>query len=209
MRPDERRQQLLDLGAELFATQPYEDVHIERVAELADVSRGLLYHYFPNKREFFGQLLVRESQRVQDLTAPDPSQSPLDQLRNGLDAFLDHARKNRHGVRAIHRGSLSGDPEVQKMLAEGNRMQEDRILSVLVPDGTPAPLLRMCVHGWIVFTREMCDEWIEADADPGDVSQADVVSACVNAFVGMMLGLPDHARPPGAAEILAAATEIA
>lgn len=199
MRPDDRRQQLLDLGAELFATQPYEDVHIDRVAELADVSRGLLYHYFPNKREFFGQLLIREHQRVLESTAPDPTLPPLEQLRRGLVAYLDHAIKNRHGVRAVHRGGLSGDPEVQSMVAEGTRVQEDRIVSALVPEGTPSRLLRITVHSWIVFTREMGDDWIEMS---GSVPRDDIVDACVNAFVGAIAGLPDADRPPQVAELL-------
>jgi AcrR family transcriptional regulator len=47
--PERRREQLLQIGARLFAEHPYEDVWIEEVAELAGVSRGLLYHYFPTK----------------------------------------------------------------------------------------------------------------------------------------------------------------
>jgi len=41
--PEQRRGQLLDIGARLFAERPYEDVWIEEVAELAGVSRGLMY----------------------------------------------------------------------------------------------------------------------------------------------------------------------
>jgi AcrR family transcriptional regulator len=47
--PEQRRAQLLDIGARLFAERAYEDVWIEEVAELAGVSRGLMYHYFPTK----------------------------------------------------------------------------------------------------------------------------------------------------------------
>ncbi|MGZ8718810.1 MAG: helix-turn-helix domain-containing protein, partial [Aeromicrobium sp.] len=54
---EDRSDQLLDLGAELFATRSYEDVHIEEISELAEVSRGLLYHYYPTKRAFFAALL--------------------------------------------------------------------------------------------------------------------------------------------------------
>ena len=56
-----RQDQLLDLGAELFADKSYEDVHIEVLAEEAGVSRGLLYHYFPTKRAFFAAMVRRES----------------------------------------------------------------------------------------------------------------------------------------------------
>ena len=47
---EQRRLQLLAIGAELFARRPYEQVSIEEVAEIAQISCGLLYHYFPSKR---------------------------------------------------------------------------------------------------------------------------------------------------------------
>jgi len=47
---DERRKQLLELGIEVFSTQPYEEISIESLAEAAGISKGLLYHYFRGKR---------------------------------------------------------------------------------------------------------------------------------------------------------------
>lgn len=49
---DARREQLLEVGASVFARHPYESVAITDIARLAGVSRGLLYHYFPGKRDF-------------------------------------------------------------------------------------------------------------------------------------------------------------
>ncbi len=66
--PEQRRAQLLDIGARLFADRPYEDVWIEEVAELAEVSRGLMYHYVPTKRDFFAAIVERESCPVKAMT---------------------------------------------------------------------------------------------------------------------------------------------
>ena len=104
MSPDRRRDQLLDLGVELFAAHPYDEVHIDQVAEMAGVSRGLLYHYFPGKRDFFVAMLTRENERLLHETAPDPAATPTDQLQNGIRAFVDHCRSHEHGVRAVFRG---------------------------------------------------------------------------------------------------------
>ena len=67
---EQRRTQLLDIGAQLFADRSYEDVWIEEVAEIAGVSRGLMYHYFPTKRDFFAAIVERESQHLLEVTAP-------------------------------------------------------------------------------------------------------------------------------------------
>ncbi|MDT5196084.1 MAG: hypothetical protein QOH20_2838, partial [Mycobacterium sp.] len=96
--PELRRAQLLDLGAELFAAEPYERVHIERVADMAGVSRGLLYHYFPTKAAFFAALIERSSGRLMAVSVPDPALSPLEQLRHGIDAYLAHCRANSHAA---------------------------------------------------------------------------------------------------------------
>ena len=72
----ERREQLLSVGARLFSESPYDEVWIEQVAEIAGVSRGLLYHYFPTKRDFFAAVVERESERMMRMTAGD-SAPPL------------------------------------------------------------------------------------------------------------------------------------
>ena len=46
---DERRRQLLERGAELFATHSFGELSMVRIAREAGISKALLYHYFPSK----------------------------------------------------------------------------------------------------------------------------------------------------------------
>lgn len=57
--PDQRREQLLELGLELFAGHTIEDISIDRLSEEAGVSRGLLYHYFGSKQGFHEAVIQR------------------------------------------------------------------------------------------------------------------------------------------------------
>jgi AcrR family transcriptional regulator len=189
--PELRREQLLNLGAELFATQPYERVHIERVAETAGVSRGLLYHYFPTKRAFFAALVERSVTRLLAATTPDPALSPLEQLRHGIDAYLAHGRANSHAVRALHQGSASADPEVVAIIESSNRAHERRILAALERGENPHPLVVIVVRGWLLFMRTACLEWL----DRPEVRLDELREVCVAALVGALDGLPDNARP--------------
>src|SRR4249920_2344031 len=50
---DERRVQLLEFGKHFFANHAYDDVSMDEVAAAAGVSKGLLFHYFKSKREFY------------------------------------------------------------------------------------------------------------------------------------------------------------
>lgn len=189
--PELRRDQLLDLGAELFAEEPYESVHIERVAEMAGVSRGLLYHYFPTKAAFFAALIERSVEHLKVATAPDSTLPPLEQLRHGIDAFLAHCRENSRASRAVHRSAASADPDVIAIIQRHNRIQEERILDALQPGRAPDPLLTVAVRSWLLFLRTAWLEWI----DLPDVPLDDIREMCVAALVGALNGLPENARP--------------
>ena len=50
---DERRAQLLELAKRAFSDRSYDDVSIDDLAREAKISKGLLYHYFPTKRDLY------------------------------------------------------------------------------------------------------------------------------------------------------------
>ena len=50
---DARRAQLLELGQKAFAERTYDEVSIDDIARAAGISKGLLYHYFPTKRDLY------------------------------------------------------------------------------------------------------------------------------------------------------------
>src|SRR3954467_8374192 len=130
----ERREQLLSVGAQLFSESPYDDVWIEQVAEIAGVSRGLLYHYFPTKRDFFAAVVERESGRMLRMTAAVPGVPVREQLSAGLDTFLGYVEEHAHGFRAFHRADAAGDQAVRKVYRQALAAQERQILAALAAD---------------------------------------------------------------------------
>ena len=83
---DARREQLLASGARLLAARPYDEISIEEIANAAGVSKGLLYHYFPTKKDFLVAAIERGDEELGELTAPDPDLPPAEQL--GLALFF-------------------------------------------------------------------------------------------------------------------------
>ena len=55
--PDERRQELLDTAMRLFVERGVEDVSMRDIAEAAEVTPGLIYHYFDSKTDLFNEVL--------------------------------------------------------------------------------------------------------------------------------------------------------
>src|SRR3954468_13929778 len=88
---DERRAQLLALARRAFSDRSYDDVSIDDLAREAKISKGLLYHYFPTKRDLYVAGLAEIAEElVQRCTAIPPNLPPIERVRTGLDAYLDH-----------------------------------------------------------------------------------------------------------------------
>lgn len=185
---EERREQLLTVGARLFSESPYDDVWIEQVAEIAGVSRGLLYHYFPTKRDFFAAVVERESERMLRMTAAVPGVPVREQLPAGLDAFLEYVEAHAHGYRAFHRADAAGDQAVRKVYQRALAAQERQILAAMAadPEFGPAfeerPDVGLAVRGWLAFTTAVCLEWLRGS----DLSREQVRDLCARALLGVI-----------------------
>src|SRR5260370_24799316 len=96
--PDDRRNELLALGAEVFGQRPYDEVRIDEIAERAGVSRALMYHYFPDKRAFFAAVVRAEGERLFEATntPPQPDASLFEQLLSGVLAYLYYDEGHPH-----------------------------------------------------------------------------------------------------------------
>ena len=158
---DERRQQLVEIGTELFAKRPYDEVWVEEIAAAAGVSRGLLYHYFPTKRDFFVEVVRAQFEHVAQLTVPDTSKPALDGLRDTLDAYIRYVEENAQGYISVHRAGVGGDAEIRALLADSYARHVDRIVDRLTGGGPPPPVLRVAIRGWLAFTIGTLIEWIE------------------------------------------------
>ncbi|MGY0071450.1 TetR/AcrR family transcriptional regulator [Streptomyces sp. QTS137] len=185
---EERREQLLSAGARLFSESPYDDVWIEQVAEIAGVSRGLLYHYFPTKRDFFAAVVQRESDRMLRMTAAVPGTPVREQLASGLDTYLEYVATHTHGYRAFHRADAAGDLAVRRVHQRALAAQERQILAALEGDPEFGPVLgrrpdaRLAVRGWLAFTTAVCLEWLRGC----ELSREQVRDLCARALLGIL-----------------------
>jgi AcrR family transcriptional regulator len=155
---EDRREELLRVGMQLFSTRAYEEIWVEEIAERAGVSRGLLYHYFPTKRDFYVAVTRAAAAEVGALTAPERSLPAQERLRAGIDAYLRYAEAHPHGFLTAYRGGLAGDPEVRAIVEEGRQRQSARILEGL--DREPDALLRLAVYGWTAMAQAVTAEWL-------------------------------------------------
>jgi AcrR family transcriptional regulator len=105
-----RREQLIAAGLELFRTRRYEDTSIEEIAEFAGVSKGLLYHYFPTKKNFVLATLLRDQSEVIARLAPDPGLEPPVQFAAALAAFIDYVEERPSPISEVFTARAAPTP---------------------------------------------------------------------------------------------------
>jgi AcrR family transcriptional regulator len=185
LEPQQRREQLLDIGAAMFAEKPYEDVYVEDIAARAGVSRALMYHHFPTKRDFYVAIFKRASIHMLERANPDPRLPLAEQLANGLEAHIQYFADHPFEAIAINRGALSDDPAIQAIITEELNVVSQRLTDKLVAEGRPREVTEIAVAGWLAFVRAACVKWIQSQ----NISRADLTEMCLRAF-DCALGTP-------------------
>jgi AcrR family transcriptional regulator len=157
---DERRRQLLDLGAELFTRHGYEALSMAKIAKAAGISKALLYHYFPSKQAYFAATLEQAAAELAETTRPDADLPPVEQLAASLDAYLSWIERNADAYSKLIQ-SVGAVPEVRELVERVRSATADRILAGIAPGRPPGPALRAAVRGWLWFMDGAVLDWLE------------------------------------------------
>jgi AcrR family transcriptional regulator len=149
----ERKQQLLDAAARLFAEQGYAATRVVDIVDAAGVAKGLFYWYFDNKEALFRELAaeIRRRLRRQQAAAMDPGAPALVRLLQGTIASVRFMAENapffsllevegRNVSDVLRQGTEQHVSDVTALILEG---QADGT----VTDNDPADLLALGVVG--------------------------------------------------------------
>jgi AcrR family transcriptional regulator len=112
LKPEVRREKLLEAATEVFAERGYEGARVEQIADVAQVSPGLLYRHFEGKRELYEELLLLANrQLLEHLAQAAAPNLPTDQrVLRGLDSFFSFVETHRNLWRLIMKDVV--EPEI-------------------------------------------------------------------------------------------------
>ncbi|MFJ6899578.1 TetR/AcrR family transcriptional regulator [Streptomyces hokutonensis] len=119
-----REQQMLDAAVRTFGQRGYMAASMDEIAELAGVSKPLVYLYLNSKEDLFTACIRREGQALTEaVRAGVDTRSPADrQLWDGLRAFFTHTAQHPDGWSVLHlQARTHGEPfaaEVAALRAE-------------------------------------------------------------------------------------------
>jgi len=192
---DERKSQLLALGVRIFSERSYDEVSVDDLAQAAGVSKGLLYHYFPTKRDFYIAALEQAASDLIARTDTAVATTPEESVMLGLETYLDFVEQHGGAYLALIRGGLGTDPEVYGILERTRATFVERIAAEL--PGPASPLLRTLLRGWLGFVEATSTEWLVRR----DVTRAELVpmmAAVLGQCIAMGGATVPRARMPRA-----------
>jgi AcrR family transcriptional regulator len=163
----------------LFSERPYDGISIDEIAQEAGIAKGLLYYYFPSKRDFYVGVVRAAAEQMSAVVEPDDSASPVDRLAHSVDGYIDYVESHARGFAMLMRSGIGSDDEVRAII-DGTREQVlERALAGLPLEGEPSPALRLAVRGWIGFVEAASLDWI----DRRQLTREELRDLFVQAFV--------------------------
>jgi AcrR family transcriptional regulator len=124
----QRRQQLLDIGRELFGQKGFEATSIEEIAARADVSKPVVYEHFGGKEGLYAVVVDREMQLLLDrfTSALSEPGRPRDLLERAALVLLDYIEDDTEGFRVLTRDApvTSGAGSFSSLIGEVARKVE-------------------------------------------------------------------------------------
>ncbi len=170
---DERRRQLLGIGLRMLVEKPIQDLSLDAVAAEAGISRGLLFHYFPTKTDYYDAVVGAALRRVLRNVSPDPDVDPDTALRHFVERFYAQIERRREFYLALVFGS--GAISVGGEGIESHRMTvARRVADAMGLDAAAIPV----VHGWTAYLEDRALLWSGTPAAERAALAAEVDHCC-------------------------------
>lgn len=119
---EEKRRGILDTAAAVFAEQGMEKASMAQIAAHGQVSKALLYHYYPSKGALIFAIISTHLEELDTAieAADDPHLPPPQRLRGLVGAVLENYRgaDDQHKVQLNASAALSDEQKADLMALE-------------------------------------------------------------------------------------------
>lgn len=180
----QRREQLIAVALELFASRPPEDVSLDDVAEAAGASRPLVYRYFAGGKQQLYEAALRSaaSELTTRFTVDARSGTPTQQLGAVLHRYFDFVGEHAAGYGALLRGGSVVETARTSAIVDDVRRAALRRTLRHLGVREAGPRLTLLVRSWISVVEASAISWL----DEGRQIPADSLCAwLVDQFVVM------------------------
>jgi len=167
LKPDARRDQLVDATIAIVAEGGYGSLTLEEVAERSGVTRTLVYHYFPRGlQDLFIAAVERCGRELTEDWVVD-SDTPIEErLAANFARFFDHALEPTPIWLVLRQSSAGADPEAVALAEHYRSIVVSAIALNHFGTEEPPPAVRAGIRAYLDFAETALDEWRENELDP-------------------------------------------
>jgi AcrR family transcriptional regulator len=163
--PEQRRQQILDTAAELFAERAYDEVSVEDIATAAGVARGLVHHYFGGRKDVYLALLGQLDAGREDAIRPPEGRSARARVSDTVSRWLDWTEANRTlWLATISRGDDMTDADVSRVVTDLVRRAVALLAAFHADKARESPRLLYALECWTGLNRAATRRWLHGEA---------------------------------------------
>ncbi|MBD3915967.1 TetR/AcrR family transcriptional regulator [Nocardioides hwasunensis] len=184
MSAQDRRRQLVGIGLSKIVEKPIQDLSMDDIAAEAGISRGLLFHYFPTKTDFYLDCIAAAGRRILRNTAPDETLDGAQQVEMVVRLMIEQIDRRRDFYLALVHGHGVADPRVSEVMESVRDGSTDRVSAAIEVPGRQ----RDVVRAWWAYTEDRALTWSAVPTGERPVSLAELVEECV-AALHALLGL--------------------
>ena len=179
---DDRRRQLVAIGLAKIVEKPIQDLPMDDIAAEAGISRGLLFHYFPTKTDFYLACIAAAGRRMLRTTAPDEGLSGDEQVEATTRLMIEQIERRRDFYLALVHGHGVADPRVSEVMDSVRDGSTERVVRALdVPERQ-----RDVVRAWWAYTEDRALTWSAVPTGERPVSLSELVAECVAALHALL-----------------------
>lgn len=136
-----RRRQLLQAAHQVFVAHGFHGASMDEIAEVAEVSKPVLYQHFPGKRELYVALLDTHMDEFSELLQEAINSTSDNKLRvtATIRAYYEYIARDSQGFRLIFESDLLNDDEIGGRIEAFNAKFAGRIAAVVAEDTKLSP----------------------------------------------------------------------
>jgi AcrR family transcriptional regulator len=191
MQAEDRRDQLIDAALAIAARDGYERLAFEKVANRANVTRNLVYHYFPGGRQELVEAVAhRAGQQLSSDWVTDPEIPLAQRLAANLNRLIDHASGPTDAWLLYRQGRGTVDQSLLEIAAHYRNQVIDNIALNQLGTSNPPPAVRIALDGFLAFAETVIEAGINRGMDRDQLMEliAGTLMSAMNAAAGA--GIP-------------------
>ena len=195
-----RERLILNVAGQAFAREGYHSASMEEIAQLADVSKPMLYAYFGSKEGLYLAYVDRTGRELLERLerAASHDQRPMARLRARVVEFLAFVEEHRDGWKVLFGELTSSRPLADEVAAL--RSQIAGAVRRMIESGAPprcaldSPASEALAHAIVGAGESLANWWLEHP----DVGREQVADWYVS-LIGATVATVAPSRGPGRA----------